>query len=140
MLHLLSKSNRDKRACRMCDRPFLKCTWNGQSLMDESFWTARRRNLGNGISFLYLFFLSCDILKKEIARWQHIGSPLLMLIEEDRVPRGMRFFHLGIRNRNIDLQSPFLMHRMIINILLKEMHYYILYVKKGCGNYACKDY
>ena len=33
--------------------------------MNESFWTAR---------------------------WQHIGSPLLMLIEEDRVPRGMRFF------------------------------------------------
>ena len=26
------------------------------------------------------------------ARWQHIGSPLLMLIEEDRVLRGMRFF------------------------------------------------
>ena len=52
----------------------------------------------------------------------------------------MRFFHLGIRNKNIDLQSPFLMHRMIMNVLLKEMHYYILYVKKGCDNYACKDY
>ena len=52
----------------------------------------------------------------------------------------MRFFHLGIRNKNIDLQSPFLMHRMIINVLLKEMHYYILYVKKDVVIMPAKDY
>ena len=45
--------------------PFFRCARYGRALMNESFWTAR---------------------------WQHIGSPLLMLIEEDRVPRGIRFF------------------------------------------------
>ncbi|WP_298762238.1 hypothetical protein, partial [uncultured Megasphaera sp.] len=48
-----------------CYSHFFGCARHRRALMNESFWTAR---------------------------WQHIGSPLLMLIEEDRVLRGMRFF------------------------------------------------
>ena len=73
-------------------------------------------------------------------RWQRTGTSHKLLMHKTAYLRVCGSFHWDIRNRSIDLQSPFLIHRMIINALLKEMHYYILYVKKGCGSYGRKDY